>query len=295
MKSWTSLAVIILGLLWSGCANSIDIYKVKKNRLFVSSTAMFCYEILEQAIAATYSEPNSFKLEYVIVDDAEFTQILMSKDTHTDMLDITFGIPRPHWEKQLYVVRVPLFMGYMGYRVSFIHRDNKELFNQVTHVDQLKAFRLGSGEGWATTPILKTQGFNTIGAKNPPAVIKQLMKKRIDYFARGATEILTEYKKFKPDNKNLVIEPKLILRIPLPFYFFVNPHKPELGERLHQGLLKLIKMGKYQKIFNKHFGDFVSELNLDSRIIFDIDNPYISSESRANALNFWQQVALHHK
>lgn len=292
MRSWVAIVGIISALLWCGSAHSIDIYKVKKNRLFVTPTAVFCYEVLEQALAATYAKPDSFKLEYVFVNTDEFTYKLMYNDTYTDMLDITFAIPRPHWEQHLYVVRVPLLFGYMGYRISFIHQDNIEKFKNITDVEQLKSFRLGAGEDWATAAIHKAHGFNTIGTNAPPALINLLMKKRIDYVARGATEILREYQKFKPDNNNLLIEPNFMIRIPLPFYFFVNPQKPELGERLHQGLLTLIKTGKYQKIFNKHFGDFITNLNLNSRTVFNIDNPNISAESRDNVLNFWSQLTF---
>lgn len=186
----------------------------------------------------------------------------MLKDDYADVIDIIFALTRPRWEKELLVVRVPLLKGYMGYRVNFIDQKNLKKFAKIDTIEQLNAMKLGSGTDWSTTKIHQQNGFTTLVAPNTPALIPLLFKNRIDYFSRGITEIMREYQKFKPLYPALTIEPTILVQMPVPVYFFVNPHKPELAKRIHQGILNLIKNGTYEKIFNKHMGDFEKQLNI---------------------------------
>lgn len=281
------LAIFLL--LWMGACYCTDIYRVKKSERFLTTTAKFSYEILEHALAATYQSPNDFEIEYQVVDGDELTRQLMLSDAYTDMVDITYGLTRPAWEKELLVVRVPLLKGLMGYRVSFVHRDHIEQFGKLSKLEQFKSLNLGSGNYWAVTAIHQQNGFNTLQASNIPTLLTLLMKKRIDYFPRGVTEILREYSKFKDLHSNLAIEPKFMFHISMPVYLFVNPHRPEVAERLYQGILRIIKNGKYQAIFTKHFGGVSELLNLTERKVFELDNSQLSQESLENLKTFWQQ------
>lgn len=281
--------MLFIALIFCGEAHATAVYRVKKTHSFVSSTAKFCYEILDLALASTHKSPDDFKLEYVTIDGDEFTRKLMQNEKFTDMIDISFSLARPHWEEQLEVVRVPLLKGYMGYRVSFIREDDIHKFANITTVEQLKSLVLAAGKDWATADIHAKQGFKVLRAETQWVMVKLLMKNRADYVPRGVTEILDEFKRFKRRNKKLAIEPNTLLYIPIPYYFYVNPHKPKLARRLYRGLLNLIEDGTYQKIFVKHFGNFEQKLNLDKRKVFKLENPNITQESLQNVTTFWSQ------
>ena len=114
-----------------------------------------------------------------------------------------------------------------------------------------------------------------------------LSKKRIDFFPRGITEIISEYERFNGIAKQLVIEPSSVLYVPLPVYFFVNPHKPKLARRLTKGLDNIIENGTYDKIFDQYFAAALGQLNFDQRTLFKLDNPELSPESLENLNTFW--------
>lgn len=284
-----SVLVMLALLLWSVGAESTDIYRVKKARVAISPMEKFSYEILSLALDTTYHSPNGYKLEFETVDGDELTRQLMLSKEFSGVTDITVSATRKHWERDLLVVRIPLLKGYLGYRVGFIHQQSRQLFDDINSLDQIKKLTLGTGKEWAATAFYQFHDFTAVLATNKAALISMLMKRRIDYFPRGVNEVLGEYDVYKPSNPDLMIEPNLLIVSPLPVYFFVNPNKPKLAKRVHQGVLNLISNGTYEQVFNKHMGDVSKKLNLENRLIFKIDNPKLSQESLHNLTRFWSQ------
>lgn len=164
------------------------------------------------------------------------------------------------------------------------------VFNSINSLEQLKTLSLGTGESWTITKIFKHHSFNVVTVNNASFLYKMLEKKRFDCLSRGLHEVLIEFEDNRQKNKNLHIEETILLYIPLPAYFFVNPAKPELAKRISKGLRLLIEDGSFDKIFFKHFSDTIEQLNLSNRKIYHIENTVLSPDINFNhSLSFLEK------
>ncbi len=83
----------------------------------------------------------------------------------------------------------------------------------------------------------------------------------------------------------MIIDQNILIFYPFPLVFYVNPNFPEMAERIEQGLQSIGASGKLDAIFDAHYGEITEQLNLDSRRIFELDNPLIPDAFRHLAPN----------
>ncbi len=67
----------------------------------------------------------------------------------------------------------------------------------------------------------------------------------------------------------------------MPSYFFVNRHDHETAHRLQLGMERAIFDGSFGAYLNQYYGQSIDELNLHSRNVLVLENPYLTDESRA--------------
>jgi ABC-type amino acid transport substrate-binding protein len=191
--------------------------------------------------------------------------------------DIVQGATRKDWEAQLLPIKIPIMKGALGLRVLLIRKDMQPEFTAINSLEQLKQKLGGVTRYWSITEIFEHYKFNIVKTNRQDSMFAMLEKRRFDYVSRGINEILLEYQKFKPQNPNLHIETTLLVNIPLPVYFFVNPNKPHLAERIEVGLKEIINNGVLDSIFMKHFKGKFQQLNLLERKVFELKNPNLTS------------------
>ena len=63
---------------------------------------------------------------------------------------------------------------------------------------------------------------------------------------------------------------------------------PELAYRIYSGLLKLIKSGEFDQLFEQVLQKIPEQLNLPDRRTIYLQNPFQSAETRMNDRTFWQ-------
>lgn len=208
-----------------------------------------------------------------------------------------------HWystdanrERKLLPVRVPLFKGLIGLRLMFIHPENKDIFANVSNVNQLKEFVGGQGRGWLDTTLLKSQGFHIETAAGSDNLLRMLDAKRIDYFPRSILEIWHE----KNIIKNLAVEVDrhIALRYPLAIYYFVRKDNQKLHDLIELGLNQAIKDGSFDALFNKHYSEFIIKSQLAKRTIFEIPNLNMTPATPLGQPELWYSVkgvSVHNK
>lgn len=191
--------------------------------------------------------------------------------------DVVQGATRKDWEDTLIAIKIPIMKGILGLRVLLIREDMQSTFAEMTSLEQLKKQLGGVTSYWSITKIFEYHKFNIVRTNRQDSMFAMLARKRFDYISRGIHEVLIEYEQFKPQNPNLYIEENLLINIPLPVYFFVNPKKPELAKRIEVGLKNIIANGVLDKIFAKHFKGKFEQLNLLQRRVFELENPNLTS------------------
>ena len=102
---------------------------------------------------------------------------------------------------------------------------------------------------------------------------------RFDAFPRGATEAWAEVEANK--DLSLAVEEHLIIRYPLPTYFFVNKNRIELAQDIEHGLMSALQDGEFDRFFysSDRVQRFLRRANLQQRKIIDLNNPFLTPEA----------------
>lgn len=193
-------------------------------------------------------------------------------------IDLFWTMTSKDREKGLRVIRIPLLRGLLGNRIFIIRKGDQAKFDKVKTMDDLKKLSLGQGHDWPDTFILESAGLKVEKSPNYQGLFPMLDSGRFDAFPRGVNEPWTEVEKNIPGK--LEIEKKLAVSYLAPLFFFVNPNNKALAERLEKGLKAAIADGSFEKLFNQHWGEFLTKANMKERTIFKIDNPFLSDETK---------------
>lgn len=234
-------------------------------------------ELLAEVLKQTEEKYGVIDVKYAIEVNNERAKKLILNENYGDVLR---GVAQIEWEQTLIPIRIPILNGLNGLRVLLINQQDQAKFSNIKHLDELKKLAGGLGHTWIITKALKQQGFKVVTTPMYDSLFTMLKKNRFDYFSRGLHQILYEYKTRKQENPALHIEETILLYVPLPVFFYVNPNKPKLAERITEGLQLMISNGSFQTLFSKHFADIFTELNINQRKLFYIENNTLSDASK---------------
>ncbi|WP_020561195.1 hypothetical protein [Thiofilum flexile] len=200
--------------------------------------------------------------------------------THPDLVNIGWIGTSKEIEAQLLPVRIPLLRGMVGYRVFLIRKEDQPIWNEVKTLDNLAQFKALLGRGWSDVAIMR--------AKNLPVVegiytnlVSMLMSSRGDYYPRSIFEINQQLDETR--YPTVGIEQSLLLHYPLAIYFFVAPGQIVLRDALQNGLERAMADGSYNELLATHpmTQNIFKTLNLPQRHLIEIDNPFLTDDTRA--------------
>jgi membrane-bound lytic murein transglycosylase MltF len=108
-------------------------------------------------------------------------------------------------------------------------------------------------------------------------------------FLRAAVEVLEERRHRLQTLPDLFIEESLVLYYPLPMYFWFSKtdEGKRLAKRAEEGMRAMIDDGTYDRIFDKYQRHKIELLNLKTRKIFRIENPYVGPETPLDDVRLW--------
>lgn len=181
----------------------------------------------------------------------------------------------PEFERDFLAIRIPIDKGLLGYRVLLVRKDDLPRFAQVRSVPDLRKLRAGMGKGWADVAILAHAGLPVVEGSAHENMYAMLVAGRFDYFARGVDEVQWETREYGARFPQMVIEPTLLLRYPLPRYLFVrrDAEGESLARRLRAGLETMVQDGTLDVLFRQHKGPIIESLRLDKRRLLTLSNP----------------------
>jgi|TARA_Y100000296_G_C5132680_1_gene236424 hypothetical protein len=253
-----------------------DIYEVRivKSSEFDYASHDYYSALLELALNKT--EPPSTQTHLVESSEKLVQERVLRQLSVNGSVDVFWTVTSKLREKQAIPVRVPLLNGIMGYRVSLIHQSSLSKFENINSAQNMKRLVAIQGHDWPDFGILEHNGFATLGTSKYDMIIELLKAGRVDYFPRAAHEAVVETESL--NNPNIIVEPSILLYYPSYMFFFVSKSKPELAQRIEQGLNIAKKDGSFAALFKKYinFKHIEETLNLSERKIFKLENPHLS-------------------
>ncbi|WP_429168244.1 hypothetical protein [Aeromonas rivipollensis] len=192
-------------------------------------------------------------------------------------------------ESALIPVPIPLFRGLEGLRLSFIHSDAQEKFNQVNTLADLKLLKAAQGVGWADNKILEQAGIATYAGRYSNLFRLINDGDKLDFFPRGLVEIFAERRELAAQYPNLAIEQHLLIRYPFAEFFFVSPEAPKLAKAIQTGLERAYADGSFMTFFheNPRIREALASANLEQRVTISLPNPDMTPLLRSIPAQYW--------
>ena len=192
-------------------------------------------------------------------------------------------------ESALIPVPIPLFRGLEGLRLSFIHGDAQEQFNQVNTLADLRQLKAAQGVGWADNKILEQAGIATYAGRYSNLFRLINDGDKLDFFPRGLVEIFAERRELAAQYPNLAIEQHLLIRYPFAEFFFVSPESPKLAKAIQTGLERAYADGSFMTFFheNPRIREALASANLEQRVTISLPNPDMTPLLRSIPAQYW--------
>lgn len=229
----------------------------------------YIYDLLK--LALSYSEHT-----YTFSSTNEiYSRPRMMESIKNGHVSLMWGGTSEEMESEFIPVRIDVYRGLMNHRLFFIRAGDQARFDKINTLDDLRQIKFGQGRSWQDAKILESAGLTVIKTTKKPGLFYMLDGERFDAFPRGASEAWTELKAF-PDLK-LTVEKNLVLIYPLPTYFFVSKHDPELAQELEKGLEAAIADGSFDAFFYSapEVKEALAKSEFNKRRALHIENPFL--------------------
>ncbi|WP_394130682.1 hypothetical protein [Shewanella maritima] len=240
---------------------------------------LYSVKLLKLIISETEAEYGEAKLD--------FYPTTMSRDrtlkelTEGQNINVVAEVSTQQWNKQLLSVQLPIRKGILGYRIFIIRKDTEFEFSQLHTLAQLQTFPTGTISTWSIHSTLQQAGFQLIDGSSYSGLFHMLQKGRFDSFSRGINEAYKEMQYYQPKYTDLMVEPTLLLKVPLFSYFYISPNTPHIAKRIESGLNSLIANGKFDALFFQEHCSALINSQMHLRRTFEISSPHISESQYA--------------
>lgn len=234
--------------------------------------------------------------EYKQKDVANYSKEIMSQERaiveiRAGSQDVTvIGTPSsPTREESLYPIRIPIEKGISGYRILLINKSLKQVFENISTLNDLKKYSACFKKEWVDSQILTGNGITLEDTNAYESLFKKLDADHCSWFPRGINEIFTEYEQRKNELKNIVVENKIALYYKFPVYFFVSKSNTLLANRIENGFKIILADGSFNELFLKFHGDFIKNADLKNRRIIQLENPLLPKDTPLDKKEYWIQ------
>lgn len=193
------------------------------------------------------------------------------------IVSLTWMLESKERNNQYESIDVDLTNGLIGKRILFIPKGKQNLYNNIKNLKDLQNSSLlaALGNGWYDVDVWKANNLNySVQPGNWLTIFKMLSNNRLyNYFPRGAIEILSESKKYI----DLDIEKNLLLVYDRDYHFYLSDSGEYAGIKykkiLEDSLLKAKNDGFIDSLIDKYWGDQLKKLNIEDRIIINLNSP----------------------
>lgn len=237
---------------------------------------IYYVELLDQVLSRGLHSEGKIRFEQA---QLPMIQSRVMSEIEEENIDVIWGVTSADRERRLRPIRIPLLKGLLGHRIFIIKRETQTKLEDIRDLADLQQFKLGQGEHWIDTPILRSNGFRVVTSTSYEALFKMLKGGRFDLFPRSVYEAYTEVES-RPELE-LVVEDTLLLKYVSPTFFFTNRNNTDLAEELEQGLNAMIDDGSFDEYFYNHrlTQPIFNQTNFHNRVVIELQNPYLTEQT----------------
>ncbi|MEF1290320.1 ABC transporter substrate-binding protein [Vibrio sp. M260118] len=221
-------------------------------------------------------------IEYIYAKTGEPAGTRILADLESGKLDIAWTATSTDLEKRFIPVRFPIFRGMLGMRIGLIHQKDSQMLANVDTKADLMNYKICSGKTWPDTHILDANDLVTAKSLKYPNIFEMMLAgNRCHFFARGVMEPFAEVASHP--ELPLAVDSNIMLRYRMPYMLFVSKSNPDLAEHMLEIMTEIFDEGLYEEMFfnDSEVKAALSQANLENRVIIDLDNPYLTPETRS--------------
>lgn len=284
VKSFIFVVLVVLVVFCCSFPIAAQQVRIQTLQSSENTTYQYYYDLLQRILILTADDYGQANISVIDSSPSQSRGFSMLK---SGVLDVYWAGTSVEREQDFHVVRIPLVGGLLGARVPVIERDRLAEFESINTAKQLQQLVACQGSQWPDSDILQYNGYRVERVIMFKLIYSMLKQQRCDYFPRGLYEAYTEVS--NKGNESLMVYDKLILRYPLPMYFFVSKSNPRLAQRLTQGLEMLIATGKLNEFIEQH--DITRQMFPLNRYrysrIFELTNPMLPPQTPFERQELW--------
>ncbi len=282
---------LLLVLLCCLCfnAHAVDTRLVYPRYFTVQdSTGDFDWIVLRAALDKTAAKFGPYKLS-PSKDPMSVARLLQEMSYPEGSINVFARATDQDLENKFTPIRIPIDRGLMGMRLLVVRKDDLPRFAAIHTLEELKRLSAGQGKGWIDTGVLSAAGISVVEAPRQEALYAMLEAGRFDFFPRALDEVPHEIDMQHRTRPGIVIEPTLMLRYPLPRYFFVrrDAQGDKLAARIKAGMEMMVQDGSLAALFRQYKGPLIERAAIGKRHIIDLPNPLLPPETPLQRSELW--------
>lgn len=257
----------------SASAEQVILHKSDEN---IRAGDAYPLELLRAALSRTEASHGAFTLQRSSQGISRLRAI--REMASGENINVLVSPPARAWDNKMIRVQFPIARGFLSYRLFLIKQKHLPLLHSVSSLAELKSISTGSGTHWSLTDVYQHNQVNVVLGVGENSLIDMFKNDRFITFSRGLNEVFAEHDTLKHQIPDLVVDEKLLLYVHMPTYFYVSPVRPQLAERLKQGLISLHSSGELDMLFAVYHGAALERARLSSRKVFRLPNPNTSEQ-----------------
>lgn len=241
------------------------------------------YQVVLLKHVLSYQKSKQYRLKAFGADIPKGRSFMLL--ANNDGIDVMFGGATLERETKYHPIRFPLLKGLNGWRVPLIQKGNEALFANANSLAAFKKLVPGQFHTWSDTKVLEGNGIYVEKGSDPEGLYLMLHKGRFDYFPRSILEVYWDLENHK--NLDITLEKETLIQYPTAYYFYVRIGNRILADDIKSGLELAQKDGSFQRIFDRYYGNQVTELRASKRKLYKLKNPYLSPKTPLARKELW--------
>ena len=276
--------IINFSMTLTACA--IEQIRFRSSKIKNSPSHDYLVGLLKIALIKTQSEYGVADVVFSIDMQQARAEIQLQRGELVDIVSFGSSIER---ENKLLAIKIPVYQGVLGFRMSIIRKDFEPKFSQIKTLEDLKKYSACQGMHWPDSDILEAAGLKVIRNATYESLFRQVVAKRCDYFPRSVQEGPIEILSKQQNYPELMLYRHLILYYPYPAYFFVNKNNTSLHQRLSKDFDLAIKDGSFERHIRTHVNtkDLFPVSQWINYPTIELNNPLLSPSTDINNPLYW--------
>lgn len=289
-KSQTALAckftLFVMLLSASLYASAADIVRVVVPTSGAGKSILYKHEVLLRALELSEPEFGAFVVEERRINMKPKRALTLVETG--DIINVAIMAANDDWNERTAAVHIPIRGGTLSYRLLVVRQDDLGKFEQVRTASDLKKLTAGLQDDWLTTKSFSAAALTMNTSHNFEGLFSMLSSQRVDYVPRAVYEVYDELELRSSQFPHLVVEPTLLLHVPMVSYAYVTPTNKRLKDRLAVGLTRLADSGELKQIFTQYYADDFTRAALKNRTLIDISDGFFASPNEFQHHHVWQ-------